>query len=336
MAKRKRLTPAALTESTPSLASSAALETKAHYPLGVAPSGVTRAPIAQVAGDTAAHAALEELATALETARVSGRLVQDIALDDIKADHLLRDRMGVDTQEMDALKTSLLARGQQTPIEVIALEGGGYGLISGWRRLSAFAALHAETGESRFAKIQALIKPITSVTDSYVAMVEENEIRSNLSFYERARLASEAARLGVYPDSMEAVRALFASGSRARRSKINSFVRLHEGLGSQLSFPAHIPERLGLALVKALDADAGFAARVDDALQQAGSADPDAERAVLEQVLRKGGAAKPAKPAPVEVAPGVALSARSGRLVLSGRGVTDALEQDLIRWLGTR
>ncbi len=333
MAKRKRLTPAALTEST---ASPAPLETKAHYPLGVAPSGVSRAPIAQVAGDTAAHAALEELATALETARVSGRLVQDIALDDIKADHLLRDRMGVDTQEMDALKASLTARGQQTPIEVITLEGGGYGLISGWRRLSAFAALYAETGEARFAKIQALIKPITSVTDSYVAMVEENEIRSNLSFYERARLASEAARLGVYPDSMAAVRALFASGSRARRSKINSFVRLHEGLGDMLSFPTHIPERLGLALVKALETDAGFAARVGAAGRQASCADPEAERAMLEHALRKDGTVKPVKSPPTEIVPGVALSHQSGRLVLSGRGVTDALEQDLIQWLNNR
>jgi hypothetical protein len=32
-------------------------------------------------------------------------------------------------------------------------------------------------------------------------MVEENEIRAGISFYERARLAAEAAKLGIYPDA---------------------------------------------------------------------------------------------------------------------------------------
>jgi hypothetical protein len=72
-------------------------------------------------------------------------------------------------------------------------------------------------------------------------MVEENEIRAGISFYERARLAAEAAKLGIYPDAAAAIAALFTSASPAKRSKIGSFVRVHEALGHALRYPAAIP-----------------------------------------------------------------------------------------------
>lgn len=320
MAKRKRLTPASITGDAPA---EAGLETKATYPMGVAPGAVTRAPIAQVAKDSATHAALDELVAEVDTARSTGRLVQDIALGDIKADHLLRDRMAADPEEMEALKASIAARGQQTPIEVVALEGGGYGLISGWRRLQAVTALGLHT-------IQALIKPIAGAADSYVAMVEENEIRADLSFYERARLACEAARLGVYPTAEQAVVALFAHAPPAKRSKIKSFIRIHVELGDALRFPAAIPEHVGLALTKAMAGDAGLAKRLKAALRAATAEDPAAERKVIEVALRAPGAMRPAA---TEVAPGIILDARQGRVVLSGKGVTPALQTALRDWL---
>ena len=322
MAKRKRLTPASLAGDA---APEGALETKATYPMGVAPGAVTRAPIAQVARDSATHAALEELVAEVDTARSTGRLVQDIALDDIKADHLLRDRMAADPEEMEALKASIAARGQQTPIEVVALEGGGYGLISGWRRIQALKAL----GQS---SAQALIKPIDGVAESYVAMVEENEIRADLSFYERARLACEAAKLGVYPTAERAVVGLFAHAPSAKRSKIKSFIRVYTDLGKALRFPAAIPERLGLALSKALEADAGLAKRLGAALKAANPKDAAAERQVIETSLKAPMGAK-VKAAAAEVIPGVTLEARKGRVVLSGAGVTPALQKSLEGWL---
>ena len=90
-------------------------------------------------------------------------------------------------------------------------------------------------------------------------MVEENEIRVGLSYYERARIAARAAELGVFPDTASALARLFASASRAKRSKIGSFLRLYTALDDRLRFPAAIPERLGLRLARALDADAGLA-----------------------------------------------------------------------------
>ncbi|MBW4710773.1 ParB N-terminal domain-containing protein [Roseobacter sp. YSTF-M11] len=332
MAKRKRLTPPFAASGPDTGSNIAYSETAGGISPGLPPK--PRAPIAQVAGDAAAQSALEVLASEMHAARSEGRLVQSLPLEAISEDHMVRDRMGHDPTEMDSLKSSLSARGQQTPIEVVALEPGRFGLISGWRRLHALRALHEDTGEARYATIEALIKPVESVSDGYVAMVEENEIRANLSFYERAHLACAAARLGVFPTPARAVQKLFANATSVKRSKINSFVRLHEALGATLRFPEAIPEKLGLALVAALEGQAGFAARLTSALRKARPETAAAERATLEQALR---ALNPVSPAPrQEAAPGVFVEQRKGALVLSGKGVDDDLRRDLQAWLSAR
>ena len=322
MAKRKRLTPASIT-------SSPELETKA-FPNGVAQ--YTRAPIAQVAGNAATHAALEEIVGEVQAARTEGRLVQALALEEVQEGHLLRDRIACDQAELDALKASLQARGQQAPIEVVELPEGGFGLISGFRRLRALSELLSETGEARFGQVQALIKPIGSVSDSYVAMVEENEIRAELSFYERARVACAATELGVFPTRSKAVQSLFSTASPAKRSKITAFMKLHDAWpAGTLKYPAAIPERLGLALVAAIDADPKYAARLKDALRKTPPETAADERAALERYLRKG--AGPTKSKGTEIAPGIMLEARKGRVVLSGTGITETLRRDLEAWL---
>lgn len=326
MAKRKRLSLPASGPGTPG--------PDALRP-GLAPSQVPRAPVAHVAGDAAAQAALDTLADEMQSAREQGRLVQALPLHAVQAQHLVRDRLALDPAEMKSLKTSLRNRGQQTPIEVVAQEDGSYGLISGWRRLKAIEALLAETKDPRFETVQALIKPLETVSDSYLAMVEENEIRAPLSFYERAHLACEAARLGIYPTPERAVQALFANTTSARRSKIGSFVKLHKAIGPALSFPEAIPEKLGLALVSALQDRPNFATRLRDVLRKTRPETAVEERAALERALRRGAALPPSQD-PREVVPGVHLEARRGKLVLSGKGVTEDLQTALIEWLTAR
>jgi ParB family chromosome partitioning protein len=171
-------------------------------------------------------------------------------------------------------------------------------------------------------------------------MVEENEIRAGISFYERARLAAEAAKLGIYPDPAAAIAALFSSASPAKRSKIGSFVRVHEALGDALRYPAAIPERLGLALAATLDRDGQAAARLAQALEDAMPTDSGAERAVLEKALSEGSktGSKPRNRVETarEIVKGVKIEARRGRVVLSGAGVTEALSRDLEDWLAAR
>ncbi|WP_425082470.1 ParB/RepB/Spo0J family partition protein [Ruegeria arenilitoris] len=329
MAKRKRLTPAR----PDYLGEAPALETKGLSPAGV---GRNPPPIAQVAGDTSAQAALEELTEELRTARAGGRMVQSLPLGMVDEAHLVRDRMAVDDAEMMALTESLRMRGQQTPIEVVELEQGRFGLISGWRRLSALRALFAETGETRFTTVQALLRRPDSAADAYLAMVEENEIRVGLSYYERARIAARAAEQGVYQDEASALRGLFASASRAKRSKIGSFMVLYHELDDCLSFASTIPERLGLALVKALKEDPQMTRRLTDALRRQTPQTAAEEAAFLKQALEID--TKPQKKAQKPVSENIGdirldISRNGDRLVLSGGGVSDNFAEKLRAWL---
>ena len=331
MAKRKRLTPVI----TPP--ASGPPETKA-YKNGWAGTQVhSGAPIADVAGSAATAAALDELAHEIQSARTGGRLVISADLDRIDERYIVRDRAVLDPEEMETLKTSLRTRGQQTPIEVVDLGGEQLGLISGWRRLTALKALHQENPEGGFGQIQCLIRRPDAASDAYVAMVEENEIRAPLKLYERARIAILAAEQGVFSTPREAAKALFGSIPRAKRSKIYSFFAIYEALDQVLQFPEALSERQGLAIAKVLDQDAkGFVARVK-AQKPAPTAED--ERVMLEQILTSGSAAKPArKPAKQTLSQpdGVSISRRNGEIILSGKGVTPALEADLKVWLASR
>lgn len=322
MAKRKRLSAFGMID-----------ETGVAEPAGGIP------PVARIAAEAATQAALDDLADELRLAREEGRMLLDLPLAAIDARHLSRDRMHLDPEEMAALTASIRDRGQQTPIEVVALADGRYGLISGARRLAALTALWDQTGDARFSRIRALLRQSGSAPDAYLAMVEENEIRADLSFYERGRLAHEAARIGVFDSPAAAVKALFVHVSASKRSKILSFVALHEALGAALRFPEAIPEKLGLALVKAIGADPGFAPAVAQALAVAAPRDAAAERAVLERALApKSAEAGRAAPDEIdqETGEGVRMKGRPGRVVLTGRGVTEELLHDLANWLEAR
>lgn len=292
------------------------------------------APIARVAAEAAGAAALQELADSVARARDSGRMVLDLALGDIAPDHLTRDRIPAEDEDMSVLRASIRAHGQRTPIEVTPLVSGNvagalpYGLISGWRRLAALKALHAETGEARFSTVQALVRRPETVADAYVTMVEENEIRVGLSHYERARVAALAAARGVFPDEEAALRTLFASASRPKRSRIRAFLELFHAFDDILRFPAHLPERLGLALVERLRA--GGQAEIAAALARAAPETPEAELGVLAALLAP---PRAARPAPEPFRPGVSLETRlKGQtlsFVLKGPGVTPALLEEL-------
>jgi ParB/Sulfiredoxin domain len=335
MAKRKRLSPARpdyLDEAEP------APETKGLYPMGIARHAP---PIAQVAGESSLKAAVEDLVGEIRSARSEGRLVQALPIEAVDEGHLVRDRISADDSEMAALVASLRARGQQTPIEVVELGPEHYGLISGWRRLAALRALWEDTAEPRFQTVQALLRRPESASDAYLAMVEENEIRVGLSYYERARIAARAAEQGVYADETAALRGLFAAASRAKRSKIGSFIGLYHALDDVLRFPSAIPERLGLALAKVLKDNPGGAARITAALREAEAQSAGEEAAVLARALKKQGKKQTLAPgletksAEVETIGEIRLAGggAGGKLTLSGPGLTPAFQDRLRAWL---
>ncbi|MGR3621455.1 ParB/RepB/Spo0J family partition protein [Pseudophaeobacter sp.] len=367
MAKRKRLTPA-----QNSYLSGAPEGKSALGPALASPSAAAPAPIAQVASEAASQAALQELSDVLSNARAKGLMVEEIALEAIDETHLVRDRISQDEEEMAALMASLRARGQQTPIEVVPLsgrrDGKSWGLISGWRRLSALRRLYAENSEPEFSQIKALVIRPDSAEAAYVAMVEENEIRVNLSHYERARIAVRALKEGVFPTQKKALQGLFANAPRAKRSKIGSFVTLVEALDAVLYFPAAISEKLGLALVRQMGEDAEFAPRLKAALQVAARPTAVEELAVLtaaledlqnEQALKVPLEPQPPEGPGAEIAPQIrqlaaetapqerissqiAAGLRLGfqpdarRIELSGAAVDAKLVEDLKVWLRQR
>jgi len=348
MAKRKRLTPAQA-----GFLGGAAPETKSMTSVG-------GPPIAQVAGDAAALSALREVTEMVETAKAEGRMVLTLPLDAIDADYLVRDRAVVDAEEMNSLVESLKSRGQQTPIEVVALDEGRYGLISGWRRVAALRRLSEETGAARFAEIQALERRPAEASDAYIAMVEENEIRVGLSYFERARIVVRSVERGVFRHERDALNSLFASASRAKRSKIGSFMPVVVGFDGVLKFPAQLPERLGLQIARVIMGDTDQIRRLADRLRKADPQDAEAEMAVLtralagkdaESISAAPAAPKPAKTDPSkgesgpsgateEVASGVFLELGGGylkpRLTLAGPKVDQAFREDLVAWIRAR
>ena len=321
MAKRKRLDPfgALPAMEDPSEAAPAAM------------AALTRPPIADMAGAAAATAAMEEMAATLHAAREGGRLVLSLPLDQIEAGYLVRDRIASDPEEMAALVESLRARGQQTPIEVAQIGPDRYGLISGWRRLAALRQLAAEGGKT--VSVLALLRKPDQASDAYVAMVEENEIRVGLSFYERARIAAKAVEAGVYPDDRAALRALFAAASRAKRSKIGSFLTVVRALDGALRFPEAIGERLGLQLAQALEADAGLTTRLRALLAQE-AADAATEQQWLLRALAPAKSAVTETISTEEPVPGLRLITHpSGKITLEGPRADSDLRARLIGWL---
>jgi hypothetical protein len=258
----------------------------------------TPPPIAQIAGDASAAAALAEVSGVLAEARAEGRLLSRLALEAVEADYLVRDRAGHDDEEMLVLVESLRAHGQRTPIEVTELAPGRYGLISGWRRITALARLHKETGDPKYGSVIAQIRTPATAGDAYVAMVEENEIRLGLSYYERARIVARSVERGVFDSDRQALQRLFSTASKAKRSKIGSFMAIHRQLASWLRFPRAVPERLGLTLARVLETDPARTAAIQEGLLKFGYVPtPEEELARLAFLLENTALATP-KPQP--------------------------------------
>ena len=117
------------------------------------------------------------------------------------------------------------------PIEIFAIKNapGRYALISGHRRLTVFRRLQAlGANPEKYATIPAFIRRPASIEAAFAAMVEENEIRAELSPWERGRIAVAARDAGVFPTIDAAVETLFASGSAIKRRRLRTLASLVE------------------------------------------------------------------------------------------------------------
>lgn len=283
------------------------------------------APIAQVAAEAASshqsrsaedrarlakdHADAERL----REAEGRGLVMLEIPLEEIEAEALVRDRVVLDAEEMQELQLSIAANGLRLPVEVFLLpegEGPRYGLLSGYRRLRAVQELRTlNPRKPEYARIKAVLREPEAMGGTFAAMIEENEIRSGLSQFERGRIAVIASQQGAFVNVEAAVDGLFPMASKAKRSKIRSFALIFEELGDMLTFPDLLKERDGLKLATALRSGAEGALRQALAERVPGTPEEEAEllSAALEQVTpaeadpRKGG--RPKKAAEVRAVP---------------------------------
>ena len=296
MARRRRLDAPSTEEMARIRADAASREQHADF------ATISSSPIARVAADSVAaqRAELDALraeatrnrsaAQTLAAAEAAGGVVRDIALDDIEVDYLTRDRL----RRMDedeawlSLRASIQAHGQRTPLDlanIAHLGGRPYGLISGYRRISVLSALAAETGERRWQVAKALVRAPTTLGQAFLGMVEENEIREGLSYFERGRICLAAVDQGAFENVGAALEMLFGAASPAKRSKIRSFVLVVEELGDLLRFPKMLGERLGLRLAQAIKAGQGGALRRRLGEEGLETQDASAEQRLLEAAL---------------------------------------------------
>lgn len=258
------------------------------------------APIAQVAADSAsqsqlgsaemraARARTEADAATLHRAQEQGLLMIELPVDQIAEGALIRDRMVMSEEAIQELRLSIAAHGLRLPIEVFRMEDSEgsprYGLLSGYRRLLAVRGLLELTEAEKYRTIRAIIRPREDSGGAFISMIEENEIREELSHFERGRIAVIAANQGAFTNTEEAVDKLYATGSKAKRSKIRSFALIFEELGDMLQFPERLTERRGLQLATALRR--GAEGELRNLLSQHSPEDAEKEWLILEPALR--------------------------------------------------
>lgn len=259
------------------------------------------APIAQVAAESASQAQTESVdaraarakieadAARFLAAREQGLLMVQLPVDQIDEHAIIRDRLALNDEDMQELRHSISANGLRLPIEVFELErhskdGPRYGLLSGYRRLVATRELLELTEAKKYSTIRSIIRPREDSCGAFVSMIEENEVREELSHFERGRIAVIATNQGAFSTSEEAVERLFASGSKAKRSKIRSFALIFEELGDMLRFPEKLTERRGLQLASALRR--GVEGAVRETLSQRQPEDADEEWLLIETVIQ--------------------------------------------------
>lgn len=312
MSKKRRMFDIDLPEGE--VASPAPSEPQRRGPMATAITETGEASRQRAEVEAAIRAENDALAHEFVRLKKLGLITDMIPVHEVRVAKLVRDRTQRRDPEVDDLMTSLRAVGLSNPIRVERLPEGGYELVEGWRRLTAFRALLAETGEDRWARIPASFVPAGETVEGlYRRMVDENLVRKDISWSEMARLARAYVEDGVggCEDLDQAVNHLFASTNPQKRSYIRRFAYLLSRLEKHLEHPEAIPRALGLSLAQRLEQEPGLVTGVVQALQAAPGRSAEAEVAILQGFDR----AEPAAISP-RGNPGRGRPAKRGKTVL--------------------
>ena len=209
-----------------------------------------------------------------------------LPLGSIDSGALPRDRAALDPEALALLQRSILSEGLRQPIEVFPLEGPTpdateYGLISGLRRLTVFRALapHLPT----FAAIPAFIRQPADIPAALAAMVTENEVRADISPWEKALLILTCVEDAHFPTPDAAILGLFPHITKTNRSRLHAVVTVVDTLGPLLTHGPSLSLRQLLRLSTAIKA--GFAEVIEVALTEHHDATPPAQWDLLQNIL---------------------------------------------------
>ncbi|WP_340110193.1 ParB/RepB/Spo0J family partition protein [Pikeienuella sp. HZG-20] len=226
-------------------------------------------------------------------------------LDEIDESALFRDRVAMDETALEELIRSIAASGLRAPVELFPLAAPRppfrYGLVSGFRRLTAFRLLRERTGLARFAAIPAWVREAETDADLIARMVEENDVRRDISPWEKGRIAVEAAHQGYFSSVEEAVARLYPAAQPMKRSRIRAVARVVEALEDLLTEPWRLSERQCLRLA-AVHMRENFMETIQTALEQSSARSLDAQWRLIEPILAE--AELPARPGAPAPAPG--------------------------------
>ncbi len=248
-----------------------------------------------------------------------------IPLEAINAAALTRDRITTDEAAIEELRRSILTHGLRMPIEVCALpegsplrEGGHrYGLISGFRRLTALRAMHElAQDKTRYAAIPAFIRSPADYVAALTAMVEENAIRAEISPWEQALVAVIARDEEGFETIEAAVEGLYASLGRDRRKRLRAIAHLVDELDGVLTDPQTLSQRQLLRVAAAVSR--GYVHVIRHALRESSARDAENQWRVLLPVLVESETSDPVEPEPLMPD---APARRPRRLLYPRRGV---------------
>ena len=191
---------------------------------------------------------------------------------------------------------SITLHGLRMPIELFGLARDdpakpAYGLISGHRRLAAYRHLRDLRTNGDFATIPALLRNPADIAEIYTAMVEENEIRRDLSPWERAAIAVTARDSGVFHTIEQAIDALYPASTRQKRNRLRNIAFLVQETDGLLTDPEGLNQNRLLRLHAAWTT--GYGEVIETALTETARRDAASQWEIIRPILADAEAPQP-------------------------------------------
>ncbi|MGB5559006.1 MAG: ParB N-terminal domain-containing protein, partial [Paracoccaceae bacterium] len=209
--------------------------------------------------------------------------VHQIPLDQIDAAALPRDRTTTGPAALAELTDSIARHGLRQPIELFATDDG-YALISGHRRLQAVRQLALARPDDH-TTIPAFLRDPATLAEALAAMVEENDIRADISPWEQGQIIVTAWADRHFDTLDAAVDGLYPSAARQRKARLRDMARVVTDLDGHLATPEQLNQRQMLRLAAACRG--GFTDLMHHALTQSHAESLPRQWQLLDAVLNE-------------------------------------------------